>query len=81
MFKSLLPLSPVPSFWANEYNVDFDFIQDPNGAVILIKVRYNDTEEEITFSIDNDQELQQGADLLCGEGYAERLLGRLSGKN
>ena len=61
--------------------MDFDFIQDPNGAVVLIKVKYNDTEEEITFSIDNDQELQQGADRLCGKGYAERLVRRLSGKN
>tara|TARA_E500000318_G_scaffold68947_1_gene63828 strand:+ start:699 stop:944 length:246 start_codon:yes stop_codon:yes gene_type:complete len=81
MFKFLLPVNLVPTLWTNEYNVDFDFIQDPNGALILIKVKYNDTEEEITFSIDNDQELQQGADLLCGEGYAERLIGRLSGKN
>ena len=81
MYKSLSPLKFVPSFWENEYNMEFDFIQDSNGAVVLIKVKYNDTEEEITFSIDNDQELQQGADWLCGKGYAERLIRRLSGKN
>ena len=81
MYKSLLPVRVVPSMWVNEYNVDFDFFQDPQGAVILIKVKYNDTEEEITFSINNDQELQRGADLLCGKGYAKCLVRRLSGKN
>jgi hypothetical protein len=62
-----------PIFWENKYGVEFDIIQDENCAAIMIIVRnYGEEEETIAFSIDDDKDLQRGADLLCGEGYAKR---------
>ncbi len=63
-------IKPVISLWTNEYGYDIDIIQDPYG--VCLEITINDGREEITYSISNDKDLQQGAYELCEGRYAKR---------
>lgn len=63
-FKSTTDeIKPVISLWTNEYGYDIDIIQDPYG--VCLEITINDGREEITYSISNDKDLQQGAGNFC----------------
>ncbi len=63
-FKSTTDeIKPVISLWTNEYGYDIDIIQDPYG--VCLEITINDGREEITYSISNDKDLQQGANNFC----------------
>lgn len=72
-------IKPVISLWTNEYGVEIDIVQDPYG--ICLEITINDGKKEITYSISDDQELQQGAYGVCEEGHAKCERERLSRKN
>lgn len=69
----------VYTFWTDMYGVEYDIIQDPYGIVVEIII--TDEGEEITYSIDDDKELQQGAEYFYPERYAKCYRGRLSEAN
>lgn len=56
-------IKPVISLWTNEYGYDIDIIQDPYG--VCLEITINDGREEITYSISDDEDLQQGARRIC----------------
>lgn len=53
----------VISLWTTDYGLDIDIVQDPYGECLEITI--NDGREEITYSISDDEELQQGAGYFC----------------
>ena len=63
-------IKPVISLWTTNYGLDIDIVQDPYG--VCLEITINDGREEITYSISDDQDLQQGAYGVREEGHAER---------
>ncbi len=61
-------IKPIITLWTNEYNVDFDIVQDPHG--ICLEITVNDGRQQTTYCITDDEELQQGARYFCAEGNA-----------
>ena len=68
MFKSLSASKEIYTAFQDRYN-DYHFVQDTHGIVLEITI--DNGREEITYSISDDEELQQGADHFCKRGDAQ----------
>lgn len=62
MFKSLSASKEIYTAFQDRYN-DYHFVQDTYGIVLEITI--DNGREEITYSISDDEELQQGAGYFC----------------
>lgn len=81
MFTSILnTYNEVYSTWETSDGLICEFAQSPHGILLEIAI-YGESGEEITFSIYDDEELQQGAEGLCSEGDAQCVFEGLSGPN